>query len=318
MSGEVEQWGIRVAKKRAEEIRLDLLSSGIIDRRLKPRRDGETVIFPINAWCEGAEKGSFTPHTPNIELPPHELVGGIALLRDDDRDSAVCLLAARSSIHTVLYAVSDVEGDFRTKRYKVLAGIPTTKTEYTEYGHRFEIDLEEAYFSARLSTERRRLLDQVKSGEQVLDMFSGVGPFAITLAERAALVVASDINPGAVRLMLRNISLNRMNNILPLLADARNLPEILPFRFDRVVMNLPLGSRKFLDTAFGLCKRGGIIHFYLLEEEEGEALPLLARYPVAGIREHRVRSFSPAKWHAVYDIEVGGDRGCSSGTYFVP
>jgi tRNA (guanine37-N1)-methyltransferase len=318
VSDEVEQWGVRVAKENAEEIRLDLLSAGLLDVHLKPRREGEQIIFPVTAPCEGAERVMFVPHPPMIELPPHELVGGIAILQDDDRDAAARLLAARPSLHTVLYAVSDVEGEFRTKRYKVLAGIPTTRTEYTEYGHRFAIDLEDAYFSARLATERRRLLDQTKTGEWVLDMFTGVGPFAITLAKKAELVIASDINPGAVRLMLRNISLNRVKNILPLLADARHLPEILPFRFDRVVMNLPLGSRNFLDAAFRLCKRGGTIHLYVLEEKEGEALPWLAGYPVAVIREHRVRSYSPARWHAVYDIEAGGEGDGSAGIYLVP
>ncbi len=313
----VFQWGVRVARERAEEFRTCLITAGILDRSLKPRREGDEVVFPVTGPCEGAERVIFLPHPAAIELPPHELVGGIAILQEDDREAASRLLASRPSLHTVLCAVSDVEGEFRTKRYLVLAGTPSTRTEYIEYGHRFIIDLEEAYFSARLSTERRRLLDQVKFGERVLDMFAGVGPFAITLAEKAGLVVASDINPGAVMLMLRNISMNRVKNILPLLADARHLPEIIPFRFDRIVMNLPLGSRSFLDTAFRLCKSGGMIHLYVLEEEEGEALPWLAGYPVAGVREHRVRSYSPARWHAVYDIGVG-EEGGSAGTYLVP
>lgn len=317
LSTGVEQWGVRVARERAEEFRACLLTSGMLDRSLKPHREGGDIVFPVKGPCKGAERVIFVPHPPAVELPPHELIGGIGVLQEDDLDAASRLLASRPSLHTVLCAVSDVEGEFRTKRYRVLAGVPTTKTEYIEYGHRFTIDLGEAYFSARLSTERRRILQQMKSGERVLDMFAGVGPFAITLAEKAGLLVASDINPGAVMLMLRNISRNRVKNILPFLADARHLPEIIPFRFDRIVMNLPLDSRSFLDTAFRLCKSGGMIHLYVLEEKEGEALSWLAGYPVASVREHRVRSYSPARWHAVYDIGVG-EEGVSSGTYLVP
>ena len=54
-------------------------------------------------------------------------------------------------------------------------------------------------------------------------MFAGVGPFAITLAKTASLVVASDLNPKAIGLMLENLEKNRVKNVLPLLADARHL-----------------------------------------------------------------------------------------------
>ena len=109
-----------------------------------------------------------------------------------------------------------------------------------EYGHRFTVDLSAAYFSARLSSERQRILERMGDDEIVLDMFAGVGPFAITLAARAALVVASDINPQAIMLMLVNLAQNRMKNVLPVLADAHHLPAIIPWKFDRIVMNLPL------------------------------------------------------------------------------
>jgi tRNA (guanine37-N1)-methyltransferase len=141
--------------------------------------------------------------------------------------------------------------------------------------------------------------------ETVLDMFAGVGPFAITLAVRALLIVASDINPDAILLMLANLAQNRTKNVLPVLADAHHLPARMPCRFNRIVMNLPLSGTAFLPDAFLLCKPGGIIHFYSLVSKEGEHLSAISELGGTTVSERIVRSYSPSQWHAVYDIVVG-------------
>ncbi|MDD1706450.1 MAG: methyltransferase domain-containing protein, partial [Methanoregulaceae archaeon] len=142
----------------------------------------------------------------------------------------------------------------------------------------------------------------LEDGGSILDMFAGVGPFAVTLAEKADRVLANDINPGAVRLLVRNIRMNHADNILPVLADATRLPHLVSGTFDRVIMNHPTGALSFLPIAFRLCAKGGIIHCYVLQSSDGEALPEILKYPVTKITEHYVRSYSPGKWHAVYDI----------------
>jgi tRNA (guanine37-N1)-methyltransferase len=174
----------------------------------------------------------------------------------------------------------------------------------TEYGLHFDVDLALAYFSARLSTERQRVLDLVADGERVLDMFAGVGPFAITLARRAGLVVAADLNPAAVHLLVENIALNRATNVIPMLADAAHLPRLGFAPFDRIVMNLPMAAPEFLPAAARLCRDGGTIHLYALQEQEGECLPLIRAVTGGEVVERQVRTYSPGKWHAVYDITV--------------
>ena len=299
---QVEQWCIQVSRRRAEEKRQELIRSGLLDRGLKPRAEGDTIIFPVTEYLEGAVKCSFLAHPVEEELPRHELIGGIAVMQDRDIQGAERLLASRPSLHTILFPESQVEGDFRTRRFEVLAGIPTTKTKYTEYGLCFSIDLEAAYFSARLSSERRRILTRMSAGERVLDMFAGVGPFALTLAGSASYVVASDINPAAVLLMEENIRRNRTVNVLPVLSDAYRLPCFLPCSFDRVIMNFPLYAYRFLPSSLHLCRPGGTIHCYALVSHEGELLPVIDRMPVEAVEERYVRSYSPGKWHAVYDI----------------
>jgi len=304
---EVEQWCIRASRRCAEEKRQELISSGLLDRALKPRAEGDAVLLPVTEYLEGAERCSFFAHPREPVLPRHELIGGIAVMQERDVPGAETLLASRPSLHTILFPESQVEGDFRTRRFEVLAGTPTTKTDYTEYGLSFAIDLEAAYFSARLASERRRLLALMSPGERVLDMFAGVGPFALTLSGQASFVVASDLNPAAVRLMVENIRRNRAASVLPVLADADRLPALLPWKFDRVVMNFPLHAYRFLPTALRLCRPGGTIHCYALVSREGELLPAIDSLPVASVRERYVRSYSPGRWHAVYDILVNDD-----------
>ena len=300
----VQQWGIRVPARQGEEGRQVLIREGALDASLKVARDGDYLILPLTGPREGAEEFEFEAHPGREPLPRHELVGGIAILQEDDPAGAEKILASRPSLHTAVFATGEVSGEYRTREFVHLAGRNTTRTDVTEHGHTFTVDLAGAYFAARLSTERQRILDQVQEGEIILDMFAGVGPFAITLAGKAALVVASDLNPLAVRLMIENIRKNRVRNVLPVLADARRLAPVLPWKFDRVVMNLPLAGTEFLQDAFLLCRPGGTIHFYALASAEGEYATCIRELGGTILAERVVRSYSPGQWHAVYDIRV--------------
>jgi tRNA (guanine37-N1)-methyltransferase len=301
----VEQWGVRIPAWEGEAMRQVLIREGVLDVSLKVLRDKSDLILPITGPRVDAEQFEFEAHPGREPLPRHELVGGIAILQEDDPAGAEKILASRPSLHTAVFAKGEVSGEYRTRELVILAGKPTTRTEVTEHGHRFTVDLAGAYFSARLSTERQRILGQVQEGEVILDMFAGVGPFAITLAEKAALVIASDLNPQAVALMVENIARNRTKNVLPMLTDARRLADIFPWRFDRIVMNLPLSGTEFLPDAFRLCQPGGTIHFYSLVSAEGEHTARIRELGGEVVCERVVRSYSPAQWHGVYDVQTG-------------
>ncbi len=297
-----EQWCLIAPKQEAERTRRRLLDNGLLDRRYKPRSEGDAVLLPVIGEITGAIRRNFEAVPERTELPRHELVGGIAIMQDDDAEAAQRLLSSRPSLHTVLFPETPVEGEYRTRRFAVLAGAPTTRTRVIEYGLRFDVDLALAYFSARLSTERQRILRAMEDGEQVLDMFAGVGPFAITLARRAGVVFAADLNPAAVHLLAQNIATNRAANVIPVLADATHLPRLGFAPFDRIIMNLPLAAPAFLPAAAALCRTGGTIHLYALEEREGEHLPGIRAATAGEVTERQVRTYSPGKWHAVYDI----------------
>jgi len=301
----VEQWGIRVPARQGEPTRQALIGEGALDVTLKVLHDGDGLVFPVLEERDGAARYIFEEQPGRVELPRHEQVGGIAIMQENDPKGAALILLSRPSLHTVLFPTSEVAGEYRTRSYAVLAGTDTTRTEVIEHGHRFAVDLAGAYFSARLSTERQHISGQMQEHELVLDMFAGVGPFAITLSPRAALVVAADLNPQAILLMIENIRKNRAANVIPLLADARRLEKILPWKFNRIVMNLPLAGTEFLPEAFRLVRPGGTIHFYSLVSKEGEHLARIQELGGTIVTEREVRSYSPGQWHAVYDIVVG-------------
>jgi tRNA (guanine37-N1)-methyltransferase len=300
----VEQWGVRVPAQQGEETRQALIREGALDTSLKVLHEGDILILPILSERKGTDLCNFESLPGRDPLPRHEMVGGIAILQENDPAGAEKILASRPSLHTAVFAKGEVSGEYRTRELVILAGKPTTRTQVIEHGHRFTVDLAGAYFSARLSTERQRILAQVQDGEVILDMFAGVGPFAVALAADAALVVASDLNPQAVELMLENLARNRTGNVLPMLADARRLAGILPWKFDRIVMNLPLAGTEFLPDAFRLCRPGGTIHFYSLVSAEGEHTARIQELGGTVLSEREVRSYSPGQWHAVYDIRV--------------
>ena len=296
---------IKISKKEGERTRRKLAEDGFLDNSLKPFSDEGFLYIPVTGEIPGAVTEIFEERDASEPLQRHELIGGIAILQDCDRDGARRLLDSRPVIHTVLHSEGPVTGEYRTKDYVVLAGKETTKTDYTEYGQRFMIDLSAAYFSARLANERQRIAAMMKDGERLLDMFAGVGPFAITLSGKCSVVYANDINPVAVSLLADNIRLNKKKNVLPVLADARRLGGIFPSgSFDRIIMNLPMKSSEFLDAAFRLCRPGGMIHFYTLQSEPGEMNRELKKFRCSKISEKVVRSYSPSQHHAVYDIEI--------------
>ena len=299
------QWGVRVPAKDGEATRQALLREGALDVTLKVLHEGNDLVFAVLAERDGTGWYEFEEQPGREPLPRHELVGGIAIMQENDPAGAKKILANRPSLHTVLFPTSEVSGEYRTREYIVLAGKETTRTEVVEHGRRFVVDLAGAYFSARLSTERQRVLDQLRDGEIVLDMFAGVGPFAISLAARAGVVVAADLNPHAVLLMMENCRKNRAANVIPMLADARHLEKIFPWKFDRITMNLPLSGTEFLPEAFRLVRPGGTIHFYSLVSEKGEHLARIRELGGTDVAEREVRSYSPGQWHAVYDIVAG-------------
>jgi len=256
------------------------------------------------------------------KLRAFDLVGDIGILRlppellPKKREIGEALLRVHRHLRTVLLQVSPVSGEFRTRRLEVVAGEPRTETLHRESGCVFKVDLEKVYFSPRLAHERMRIARQVREGEEVTNLFAGVGCYSIVMARHsgARRIYSIDKNPEAFRMMCENIRINRVGDrVLPFLGDAREVvASQLRGKADRVLMPLPEAARHFVGTALeALKEEGGMVHFYDVGEDPDPFSPSLRflEREVEGrgwglkVMERRlVRSYGPGIYHLVLDL----------------
>ena len=252
----------------------------------------------------------------------YDLVGKIAVLEipEELQEYSEAIGHAFHSVHgnfeTVLAKQGAISGLTRVREYELLWGEDTTKTVHMEYGCRLAVDLEKAYFSPRLLEEHHRVASMVQEGEAVLDMFCGVGPFAIHIAKRVkAHVIAIDINPHAIELLRESISLNRLvGTIEPVVADASEYATTMEASVDRVIMNHPSGAEGFVKDGCGVLRSGGVLHYYDFvggEDPEGEMRRSITRLIEESGRAigeinlvRRVRDSAPYEYQLVADVII--------------
>ena len=219
-------------------------------------------------------------------------------------------------VRSVFYQASAVSGDFRTRDLEILAGEDNTETEYKEFGCRFTVDVKNAFFSPRLSTERERIANLIQNGEVMTNMFAGIGMFSIMAAKKKKCTVYSlDINPVASKLCEINMGLNKLTgNIISINGDASEIiKEQLINKSDRTLMLLPERSDEFLDSAIDTTKDGGIIHYYshIHADKKTEAGKLSEEHylkvtPVKSEILHSkiVRPVGPRYYQTVVDVKI--------------
>jgi tRNA (guanine37-N1)-methyltransferase len=271
------------------------------------------------------------------KLPPHllaslpkalDVVGDIAILEipaeleAHKKEIGAAILATHKGVLTVLAKAGAVTGTYRLRSLDFIAGEHRTTTVHKEYGCSFYVDVAKAYFSPRLSHEHWRVASLVQNGETVLDLFAGVGPFAVLIAKkhRDARVYAVDLNVDAVKLLEKNVRLNRVENrVHPIQGDARQVvDEKLTGVADRVIMNLPEKADEFIDCACKAVKpSGGTVHFYgffkapdtleIFERSFADAVDKAGRKVRAFSCTKTVRATAPYEWQAVLDAEIAQD-----------
>lgn len=218
---------------------------------------------------------------------------------------------------SVFYQTTPVEGDFRTRSLEILAGEDNTKTEYKEYGCRFKVDVEKAFFSPRLSTERDRIAQMVQDDEVIINMFGGVGMFSIVAAKKKRCTVYNiDLNPEAARLCEENIRLNKkiVGTVISIHGDAAQvIRDQLQGIGDRTLMLLPERSDEFLDSAISATKSGGIIHYYSHQhaDKRQDAVEISKQHymqvtPVKSeiLGGRMVRAVGPRYYQTVVDVRI--------------
>ena len=198
-----------------------------------------------------------------------------------EEEVAAAIQAVHRNVKSVLSKDSGRDGEYRLRSLRLISGDPDTKVIHKESGCSFKLDPQVTYFSTRESTERERIAEMVRPGEDVLVMFSGVSPIAVCIAKKhlGVTVTAIEINPEAHGYAVENVKLNKVaDRVKPILGDVRDICPSLNTVFDRVLMPLPKGAHMFLDVAVSMVRPGGVLHFYHWAPEDdlyGEAQRLV-------------------------------------------
>ncbi len=212
---------------------------------------------------------------------PQDIVGDIAILKFPRRTfwimkkfKAKKFLGKNKNVRTVLEKVVGFSGEFRVPKTKYLAGLKTKHATYTENGCIFKFNIDETYFSPRLSNERRIISDEVtklskKSGTKILVMFAGIAPYPITIAKKlkqagkTATIISNELNKKANKFARENIRINKLQDYVSISrGDARKLPSIIKDKFDIILMPRPNLPATFLKTAIKLSKKGTTIFYH--------------------------------------------------------
>lgn len=202
-----------------------------------------------------------------------DIIGNIAIIKIPETLSskkkliADTLIEEIKAIKTVFCQVSGIEGDYRLRKLELLSGENTSITIYKEHGCTFKVDVINAYFSPRLSTERLRISKLIKPNEVIVNMFGGVGTFSIIMSHnnKTSRIYSIDSNPIAHDLCKENIEINKLTrNVFPVLGDAKlEITNKLNGIATRVLMPLPEKAREFVDTAVSsLANNRGIVHYF--------------------------------------------------------
>ena len=226
------------------------------------------------------------------------------------------LLEQVKTAKTVFHQSSPVEGDFRTRNLELIEGDEKTETEYRENGCRFIVDVEKAFFSPRLSTERERISNLVNDHDVIINMFGGVGMFSLLAAKKKSCTVYNiDINPMASKLCEENIKLNKLKGkVISLNGDATKIiKESLQDKADRVLMLLPERSDEFLGAAISSLKNNGVVHYYShIHAEKKQNAPKLSEEHFLNVNKTQakiltsrvVRPIGPRFYQTVVDIKI--------------
>jgi tRNA (guanine37-N1)-methyltransferase len=341
-----------VPREAGEETRQALADAGLLDDGYEIVVEDGTLYLPVTDREAASERYELVtrdvpPHdtqrTPADGLdfdPSYERLGDVAILDEDDpkraREIGDAILDSDLPVRAVIDRASKVKGDLRVRDWTVVARAddaesdrPVTETVHREYGFEYLLDLSTVYFSPRLATERHRVTERVAADEQVVDMFAGVGPFAVPMAARGATVVGVDLNPAAVEYLRENARRNGVaDRVTAIEGDVRTVAADYAGWADRIVMNLPHSADEFLDAAVSLAadsegrRPSGsrpkadddcVIHYYDIQHEDDPFGPgeraireatAPAGYDVDVLTRHVVRSYAPHELNVCLDVRL--------------
>jgi tRNA (guanine37-N1)-methyltransferase len=239
---------------------------------------------------------------------------------------AQTLLDSHHEFRAVFGKAGDVDGVFRVRSLRHLAGDPTPITIHRENNCAFRVNIQETFFTPRLVFERKRLAEYPQIWPQdsiIWDMFCGVGPYTIQIAKKSpsSPIIATDINEIAIKLLHENLQLNKIPSKIDCyvqdLGSVQNNPHFHQYfgKVGRFLMNLPERNLEFLPQIPPFIHpKGALLHIYQFNAKYRPIDEAIERFTASvtsqmfKIRQilsgRIVKPFSPSKDTTVLDILI--------------
>ncbi|WP_458404686.1 class I SAM-dependent methyltransferase [Methanobrevibacter sp.] len=328
---------VKVPLKQLNDTRIKLMEKGLMNMEYRIKTSEDYGYIPINEDVNDYEIVEIelepmkkVPHNFSEllegELSSEEIenlrtsfdtIGDIVILEIPDnlidKKQIIGDAALKFTKRKAIYMKkSAIKGTTRVRDLEFLSGVDDSVTIHKEHGARLKLDVREVYFSPRLATERKRVMESVSDGERILDMFCGIGPFPIVIARNKNVDIAAvDINVSAIKYLNENIELNKLKgHIKTYCGDVRQVSHSFNLKFDRIIMNLPGLAYTFLDVAVNLIEDGGIINYYEFSDSYEQGIKRLENAcsevgkKVEIINCRKVKSTSPGEWHVAIDGKI--------------
>ena len=327
---------VKVPLKKLNDVRKELMAKELMRMDYRIKAEADYGYIPIKEDIDGyeivdIELEELNTHPHNFselledELTSEEIndlktsfdtIGDIVILEIPEELESKKNIIGKATLdvtkrRSIYMKRSAVHGTIRIRDLELIAGENNPITTHKEHGARLKLNVEEVYFSPRLATERKRVSDSVCDGENILDMFCGIGPFPIIIARNNDVnITGVDINENAIKYFKENIRLNKVKNIDAICGDAREISTSFKTKFDRIIMNLPGLAYDFLDVAMNLIEDGGTINYYEFSDgyEQGKKRLIDAASKenknVEIINTRKVKSTSPGEWHVAIDAKI--------------
>jgi len=220
---------------------------------------------------------------------PLDVVGDIAILKFSRYVPWIykkyyCwkLLKNNQHLKVVLEKTAGFSGVLRTQETRWIAGEKRKDTVHRENDCSFYLDVDETYFSPRLSQDRKIITEEVlkivKKNAKILVMFAGVSPLPIVIAKAlkrnkfSAEIISSELNKKACEYGEKNVQMNKVQDYVKVsCGDSRKLCDSLSkkkVKFDFIFMMRPNLEDTFLDSALKVAKKGAVIYYHGFGEEE--------------------------------------------------
>lgn len=232
----------------------------------------------------------------NVTIPSgFETIGDIIILNFKDENQynhrhiiAKVIHDKNPTIKSIVLKTNAISNVYRTSDLELVSGIDNFETTHIEGKCSFTMDVRNVYFCSRLKNERDIILNIIKPTDIIADIFCGIGPFAIRVAEKGCYVYANDLNPECYKYLKINVQKNKVENLVKcfnkdaidvindlvsynnkdavnvindlvshnsVVNDANDINDLKKYRFTYVYMNLPCDAIEFLYVFQGMMRK---------------------------------------------------------------